>query len=50
MPKVVVSRTTLLAAIDVIEVWLAPPVPAVIWMIPFVGSATPDGLWAAKRS
>jgi hypothetical protein len=50
MPNEVVSRTTLLAATEAIDVWLAPPVPMVISRIPLTGSATPAGVCGANRS
>jgi hypothetical protein len=49
IPKLDVSRTTLLAATVAIEVWLAPPVPTVISSMPLTGSATPAGVCGAKR-
>ena len=49
-PKVVAMRTSLFAAGATIEVWFAPPVPAMNSRMPAVVSGWPDGVCAAKRS
>jgi hypothetical protein len=41
---------TLLAAIETMPVWLAPPVPTVNCRMPFVGSDAPVGVCGLNRS
>ncbi len=50
MPNESTLVTTLLAAIPVIVVWFAPPVPTVNWRIPLIGSAAPVGVCGENRS
>ena len=44
IPKLSVFVTTLLAAGTAMDVWLAPPVPTVIWVMPLTGSGRPAGV------
>jgi hypothetical protein len=49
-PYVVAFRTRLFAAIVVMEVWSAPPVPTMNSVMPLTVSTAPVGVWGAKRS